>query len=603
MTALFNKLYSTGHYPDQWCTGVIVPIYKKGDKKNPANYRGITLTSTMSKMFTYLLNRRLCNWCEEQSILSEAQFAYKTGYSTIDAVFVLKLLITHANKSSGVFCAFIDFSKAFDNVDRNILYKILVRYGISSKMLHIIINMYSKIQSKVKTSDGMSEVFPQCNGLMQGECLSPTLFAIYINELESIMNNIPSMGICLGDRRVPLLKYADDLVLISTTKEGLQSGLDALYIFCNSYKLSVNTTKSQVMYISRRTLQHLPGITYNNERLQWTDMFKYLGVTFSRTNRLSNGLKTVCQSAKKAQIVLDLHLIKHPSLSANHVFELFDILLKPILLYGCEVYGSTNYTCIESFHIKFMKQILNVKDSTNTSMIYAETGRYPLAIQINKCMVKYWLKVVHSDATKLINIVYMELMKNVESCEWITHIKNILSMNGFGYVWKDQGVDDEKAFLEMFEQRSKDIFIQNCHSEINNSSRCRMYKEVKLAYESEPYLNCKMNKQLRIVYTKFRLSSHKLLVERGRWMKPQLPYTERRCTLCNNGDIEDEYHITLCCAYFLDLRRKYIKSYYHQRPSMHKFVELLNTKNERTRYRLIIFIKLSLHEHLNALLI
>ena len=67
-----------------------------------------------------------------------------------------------------------------------------------------------------------------------------------------------------------------------------------------------------------------------------------------------------------------------------------------------------------------------------------------------------------------------------------------------------------------------------------------MYKEVKLAYESEPYLNCKMNKQLRIVYTRFRLSSHKLLVERGRWMKPQLPYTERRCTLCNNGDIEDE---------------------------------------------------------------
>ena len=142
-------------------------------------------------------------------------------------------------------------------------------------------------------------------------------------------------------------------------------------------------------------------------------------------------------------------------------------------------------------------------------------------------MVKYWLKVVHSEATKLIHIVYMELVKNVESCEWIMYIKNLLSMNVFGYVWNDQGVDDQKAFLEMFEQRSKDVFIQSCYSEINNSSRCRMYKEVKLAYGSEPYLNCKMSKQLRIVYTILRLSSHKLLVERGRWMKPQLSFTER----------------------------------------------------------------------------
>ena len=62
MKELFNKLYSIGFFPTEWSTGVIVPIHKRGDKNNPQNYRGITLTSTMSKIFTYLLHRRLGHW-------------------------------------------------------------------------------------------------------------------------------------------------------------------------------------------------------------------------------------------------------------------------------------------------------------------------------------------------------------------------------------------------------------------------------------------------------------------------------------------------------------------------------------------------------------
>ena len=96
LTELFNKIYYTGHFPDQWTTGVTVPIFKKGDKKNPANYRGITLTSTMGKLFTYVLNQRFTAWAEESNFLSNAQFAYRTGYSTRDAIFVLNSILSHA---------------------------------------------------------------------------------------------------------------------------------------------------------------------------------------------------------------------------------------------------------------------------------------------------------------------------------------------------------------------------------------------------------------------------------------------------------------------------------------------------------------------------
>ena len=100
-------IYETGAYPDQWSTGVIVPIYKKGDTNDPANYRGITLTCAMSKLFTFMLNKRINKWAEQSDLFSQAQFAYKTGYSTT---------------------GFIDFSKASDNVNRGTLFKTLKQF-------------------------------------------------------------------------------------------------------------------------------------------------------------------------------------------------------------------------------------------------------------------------------------------------------------------------------------------------------------------------------------------------------------------------------------------------------------------------------------------
>ena len=99
--------------------------------------------------------------------------------------------------SSGGCCGFIDFSKAFDKVNRETLFKTLKQFQISTKLLNLIQNMYSKLKCQVRTSAGESDMFPQSNGVMQGECLSPTLFTAYINEIERLMNDINEMGVYL----------------------------------------------------------------------------------------------------------------------------------------------------------------------------------------------------------------------------------------------------------------------------------------------------------------------------------------------------------------------------------------------------------------------
>ena len=105
-------------------------------------------------------------------------------------------------------------------------------------------------------------------------------------------------------------------------------------------------------------------------------------------------------------------------------------------------------------------------------------------------------------------------------------------------------------------------------------------------------MDCNIRHDLRMYYTKFRLSSHKFLVEGSRWRKEQIPYHERTCSLCNIHDVQDEYHIAMICKYFKDVREKSVKEYYYNRPSMIKLIELMNTHNSKERFKLMLFLKI-----------
>ena len=118
-------------------------------------------------------------------------------------------------------------------------------------------------------------------------------------------------------------------------------------------------------------------------------------------------------------------------------------------------------------------------------------------------------------------------------------------------------------------------------------------KKFKTVFRCESYMSCEIKSALRVNYTKLRLSSHKFLVERARWGKVKIPYAQRRCTLCSSGDIEDEYHMIMICEHFRDVRVKYIKPFYYKRPSMWKFVQLMNSTSKRDRFKLMLFLKIT----------
>ena len=140
LVGLFNLVLSTGQIPEEWSIGIIVPIYKnKGEMSNPDNYRGITLLSCVGKLFTSLLNHRLCIFLDDYGVLGEEQAGFRSGYSTADHVFVLNMLIElYSYKKKKLFCAFIDYKKAFDSIDRTLLWQKLLSQNICGKFFNVI---------------------------------------------------------------------------------------------------------------------------------------------------------------------------------------------------------------------------------------------------------------------------------------------------------------------------------------------------------------------------------------------------------------------------------------------------------------------------------
>ena len=195
-----------GYFPENWSEGFIVPIYKKGDIHELSNYRGITLFSTLRKLFTRILNNRLNKCAEEYNVYIEAQAGFRKHMDTIDNIFILNGLITHCiNNNEYLYCCFVDFTKAFDYVERDILWYKLTKIGVRGRMLDIIKSVYNTVKSRVKNNNTLSESF-SCNiGVRQGECLSPYLFAMYVNDPEQELGDKGVNGIDIGMVKLLLL--------------------------------------------------------------------------------------------------------------------------------------------------------------------------------------------------------------------------------------------------------------------------------------------------------------------------------------------------------------------------------------------------------------
>ena len=588
LTDLFNVVLKTGIIPSDWCISFISPIFKnKGSKKDPDNYRGISIISCIGKLFTALINERLTKFVDLNEIIGEEQAGFRSGYSTQDHIFTLHAIIDIylnklCNNRKRLFCAFIDYSKAFDLVDRASLWTKLIACNINGKIMKLIYNIYQNTKACVKLNNTISHSF-RCNiGVRQGDNLSPLLFALFINDFEEFLSlkydglcslnnlftNVSTYDEILTYLRLYILLYADDTIIMAENPYQLQLALNALNAYCQTWKLKININKTKII---RFTQKRCPSFNYdfwlNGEKVELVETYVYLGTTISFNGKFKGAIEKQIMQANRALFAIKSKKEKY-NLPTDIMLDLFDKMIFPVLSYGCEVWGfeKTDVDRIEVFYRKFLKYILKANNQTANCMVYGETGKLPLDISIKTRMICFWHKTATGLNSKLSYRLLYLLNKLHEqeqfTSKWLLHVEQTLNNCGMRNVWLNP-----KAFKREWVKRSISVKLsekskQEWQSSLATNSSCITYKTFKSNLNLEIYQTLLDNRD-RINMFKFRCRNLKIPVVVHGPAERDIPYEERLCTKCTMNVIGDEYHYILQCPLFQPNRQKILNSHYY----------------------------------------
>ena len=217
MHAFFQLCFDTGLIPSVWTQAVISPIPKDktSDPRIPLNYRGLSILSCVYKIYTAVLNNRIVDFLEVNDLLHDEQNGFRSKRSCSDHIFSLCSIIKNSiNVDQDIFACFVDFRKAFDFVPREMLLYRMLELGVDGKMYGAIRGIYEKSSCSIKLNGIMSDWFTTSQGLKQGDNFSPTGFSAYLNPLLTELK-ATGIGVTIGENKICVLAYADDLVLIS----------------------------------------------------------------------------------------------------------------------------------------------------------------------------------------------------------------------------------------------------------------------------------------------------------------------------------------------------------------------------------------------------
>ena len=235
--------------PKEFRSGFMIPIIKdsRGNKADTANYRGITISPILSKLFEHVLKIVFDNFLST----SQYQFGFKKKSSTTHALHSFRETVNYyINNGSRVFCSFLDASKAFDRLVHSGLFIKLMEKKVPLQFLAIIISWYDGLTCRVKWGDGFSGWFEIAAGVRQGGVLSPDFYGIYVDELICKLIAL-GKGCYFFNVFAAALFYADDMAILAPSIKGLQLLLNVCEAYCSEWDICLNSKKTKNLYFGK----------------------------------------------------------------------------------------------------------------------------------------------------------------------------------------------------------------------------------------------------------------------------------------------------------------------------------------------------------------
>jgi Reverse transcriptase (RNA-dependent DNA polymerase) len=328
---IFNEILKTEKVPTQWCESTITLIFKKGDRKDIRNYRPISITSHMYKLFMRVLLNRLDEIIDKKQDVNQAGF--RKGFSTTDHLFVVNQVFEKCEEfNKPLYCAFIDYNKAFDSVEHPFLWNALLMDGINPKYVRILKNVYDGSKSRIKLEE-YSRWFKIRRGIKQGDPFSPKAFN---SAIQKIFNEFQwtNKGLRLYRNYLSELRFADDVLLFAETIDDLIKMMGDVFMESSKAGLTQNIQKTKVM-----SNQNTSNVVIQSNSYEIVEDYCYLGQIASFDNRQNKQIESRISAAWRS--FWSLKKFFKSKMANYHKKRLFDACVLPVFTYGSQTWALT----------------------------------------------------------------------------------------------------------------------------------------------------------------------------------------------------------------------------------------------------------------------
>ena len=357
LTTFFNRSLVEGKIPTAWKKAEVRPIFKKGSKTSPGNYRPVSLTSIVCKLYEGFIRDKLFNHLIENNLLSDEQFGFCKGRSCVTQLLnTLFDWLCQIDDNIPIDAIYLDFRKAFDTVPHERLLNKLYGYGVRGNIFNWVKDFLSDRFQYVTINDQSSSCSQVTSGVPQGSVLGPTLFIYFINDLPTVVTTL-------------LKIFADDTKVYhhirnDADREELQHTIEALVEWSNTWQLKFNGGKCKVLHIGKNNPQYEYFISEDGvfKKLESTTSEKDLGIFVDPLLSFEDHINSV---VKRARSISGLIIRTITFKSKEIMVPLFKALVRPILEYGNVVWcpkKKRHIELIESVQRNFSKCIIGMRE-------------------------------------------------------------------------------------------------------------------------------------------------------------------------------------------------------------------------------------------------
>ena len=595
VTKLGNNVYNSSLWPHLWNMGIIKPLYKKGERKDCANYRGITFLSVIAKTFMSVIAKRLSSHLEVNDLLSESQSGFRPNRGCRDQIFTLHSTLDWRKKNGHpTFVCFLDLVKAYDVVWRKGLLVKLMDYGITGKMWRLLDSSLALMRRCMhKDVAHGNEVITKSNffeitdyGLPQGAPESCSLFNVFINELPEMLNK-KHIGINLPNGRMCSLLIADDVAILTKSVLEMKIALHITTDFFRRWRAALNPSpKSAIMVIGPKLLKEsLKDNLFEcaGVKLDLTDTYKYLGMWMSDDLSWKTHIRHIFNKVSKTSGTLAWLCNKHGGLRPRTCIFLFNTIVRPAMEYGAETW-SVNLpkkfeTMLEKVLLSFARKVTSVPKCVPSAFVRMELGLQSMRSRWDKLILNYVDAICKVEDERYTKITLANILASNAVTNWEAGLIKICRS------FENADCPDRFFGIEELHNLTKDLLPQigsrdeeAIWSEIDSLNSLKFYKHIRsrekidqkhawakthIGRHSHRFLenyldDWRYNKEPSKLYLLARANALPLNSQTRRFNNLDLHFGT--CQFCKSEDQQDLHHLVCLCPGLSNLQQKLHKS-------------------------------------------